>query len=557
MPERVLLRGGHVLSMDPEIGDVSGGDVLLEDDRIAAVGPSLEVGDAEVIDASNCVVMPGFVDSHRHTWETVIRGIAPDVSLAGYFDIVLDQLAPAYRPQDVYAGNYLGSLEALDARRHDACSTGRTSTTRPSTPTRRSAGSKAANLRAVYCYGNPNTSLADWWYTVDARGARGHPPRPRPVLLERRRPAHARDGHRAGPAILHARGRPRTTGSSRATSARPISVHVGMGPYAGRFSMVKQLHDLGPARPGDDVHPLQLPLRRGVPADRRDRRQGSRSRRCVEMTMGHGTPPVGEGARRTACAPSLSIDVVTTVPGDMFTQMRFAHASARLLAHEAAFAAGNEEEPLLALDPRRARVRDDRGRRASAASRIAPARSLPGKQADVVMIRCDDTNTYPLIDPVSTVVLQADTRNVDTVFVAGRAVKRAGTLVDADLRGGPRPRRLLARVPPRPHDRAAELGAERGARALSRELPSRAPQPGLPAPGTYSLSNQVLTRAFSLPTLARTVQKTGFAFELRRAAGQNPGRASATSPDPAAQADRLAVQGRCSRGPESPKEGEA
>ena len=181
----------------------------------------------------------------------------------------------------------------------------------------------------------------------------------------------------------------------------------------------------------------------------------------------------------------------------------------------------------------------------------------PGKQADVVMIRCDDTNTYPLIDPVSTVVLQADTRNVDTVFVAGRAVKRAGTLVDADLRGGPRPRRLLARVPPRPHDRAAELGAERGAHALSRELPSRAPQPGLPAPGTYSLNNQVLTRAFSLPTLARTVQKTGFAFELRRAAGQIPGGSSATLPDWAAEADRLAVQGRCSRGPESPKEGEA
>src|SRR5262252_4862995 len=64
---RVLLRAGHVLSMDPAIGDVFGGDVLVEDDRIAAVGSSVEAGDAEVIDATGCIVMPGLIDSHRHT----------------------------------------------------------------------------------------------------------------------------------------------------------------------------------------------------------------------------------------------------------------------------------------------------------------------------------------------------------------------------------------------------------------------------------------------------------------------------------------------------------
>ena len=104
MPRRVLLRGGHVLSMDPQIGDLYGGDVLVEGDTIAAVGHRLEAADAETVDATGCIVIPGFVDSHRHTWETVIRGIAPDVSLGGYFDLVLDQHAPAYRPQDVYAG---------------------------------------------------------------------------------------------------------------------------------------------------------------------------------------------------------------------------------------------------------------------------------------------------------------------------------------------------------------------------------------------------------------------------------------------------------------------
>ena len=110
--------------------------------------------------------MPGFVDSHRHTWETVIRGIAPDVSLGGYFDIVLDQLAPAYRPEDVYAGNYLGSLEAIDAGVTTLLDWSHISNT-PEHADEAIRGLRDARLRAVYCYGNPNTSLAAWWYTSE------------------------------------------------------------------------------------------------------------------------------------------------------------------------------------------------------------------------------------------------------------------------------------------------------------------------------------------------------------------------------------------------------
>ena len=163
MPKRVLLRGGHVLSMDPKIGDLYGGDVLIEDGRIAAVGHGLDAVEAEVLDATSCIVMPGFIDSHRHTWETVIRGIAPDVSLGGYFDLVLDQLAPAYRPQDVYAGNYLGSLEAIDAGVTTLLDWSHISNT-PEHADEAIRGLADARIRAVYCYGNPNTSLAAWWF---------------------------------------------------------------------------------------------------------------------------------------------------------------------------------------------------------------------------------------------------------------------------------------------------------------------------------------------------------------------------------------------------------
>ena len=93
MPARTLLRGGHIISMDPEIGDIAGGDVLIEDEEIAAVAPSIDASDCEIIDATGAIVIPGFVDSHRHTWETVVRGIAPDVTLDGYFALILDSLA--------------------------------------------------------------------------------------------------------------------------------------------------------------------------------------------------------------------------------------------------------------------------------------------------------------------------------------------------------------------------------------------------------------------------------------------------------------------------------
>jgi cytosine/adenosine deaminase-related metal-dependent hydrolase len=152
----------------------------------------------------------------------------------------------------------------------------------------------------------------------------------------------------------------------------------------------------------------------------------------VEMIMGHGTPPTAK-ALAHGLRPSLSIDVVTTVSGDMFTQLRFLFAQDRLLSHEAAFAAGSEEEPRLlssrqvlefaTIDGARVCGLDDR-----------TGSLTPGKQADVVVLRCDHSNTYPIIDPVSTVVLQADTRNVDTVIVAGQILKRDGRLLHADLR---------------------------------------------------------------------------------------------------------------------------
>src|SRR3954447_13374169 len=414
--------------MDPELGDVFAGDVLVEDDRIAAVGPSFEAGDAEGIDASHWIVIPGFIDSHRHTWETVIRGIAPDVSLGGYFDLVLDQLAPAYRPQDVYAGNYLGSLEAIDAGVTTLLDWSHISNS-PEHADEAIRGLADARLRAVYCHGNPNTSLAAWWFDSELTGG---------ADIRRIRERYFSSADLRMTLAMGTRGpgfcKPEVVRHDWALAREvgaPISVHVGMGAFAGRWSMVSQLDEMGLLGPDTTyIHCNYL-------SDAEFQLIASSGGKIsiapsVEMAMGHGTPPTAR-ALAHGLRPSLSIDVVTTVPGDMFTQMRFLFASARLIAHEAAFAAGNVEEPALLGS------RDVLEFATIEGARVCGLESrtgslTPGKQADVLVLRCDETNTWPVIDPVSTVVHQADTRNVDTVMVAGQVLKRGGKLVGTDLR---------------------------------------------------------------------------------------------------------------------------
>ena len=119
MADRILLRGGHVLTVDPQLGDIEGGDVLIEGDTIVQVGKDLSA-DAEVIDCSGSVVIPGFVDTHRHTWEAAIRSCAPNATLDDYFVEVLDSFAPLYRPEDVYAERPRGRARVHQRRHHHA-----------------------------------------------------------------------------------------------------------------------------------------------------------------------------------------------------------------------------------------------------------------------------------------------------------------------------------------------------------------------------------------------------------------------------------------------------
>ena len=141
---RMLIKGGIVLSLDSAVGDFAQGDVLIEGNQIVKVGPNLSNGEVETIDASGMIVMPGFVDSHRHIWEGILRNIGTDVPLEGrvsYISFVLRTLAPVFRPEDAYAGN-LVSLSARSTPGSPLFSTGPTSRRHRLTPMRWSKPSR-------------------------------------------------------------------------------------------------------------------------------------------------------------------------------------------------------------------------------------------------------------------------------------------------------------------------------------------------------------------------------------------------------------------------------
>ncbi len=412
--QRILIRGGIVLSLDEAIGDINGGDVLIEADRIVEVGRSLDVADAEVIDATGAIVMPGFVDTHRHIWEGPLRNIGTDVPLEGrtsYISFVLHKLAPAFRPEDAYVGNLVSTLGAIDA----GITTLLDWSHIQGSPDHTDAVVQAlddSGMRAVFAYGFP------WWGKWEER---------QPSWFVRAATEHfsSRDQRLTlalaapGPEFVDFEIARDHWKLARETGAR-ITAHVGVGSY-GRDGKLQEMGEAGLL--GPDTTYIHCTTLNDTEIQMIVDTGGTVSIASpVEMMMGHGMPPIQKFLDR-GLAPSLSVDVETNVPADMFNQLHSVLALQRGLARQAGREPVSPRDVLrwATVEGARANGLDDR-----------VGTLTPGKRADVIVLRADLLNVTPLNDPATAVVTGMDTRNVDTVLVDGRILKRDGKLCHVD-----------------------------------------------------------------------------------------------------------------------------
>jgi 5-methylthioadenosine/S-adenosylhomocysteine deaminase len=410
--QRLLLKGGTIISMDPRIGDLALGDVLIEGAKISAVAPRLDAPGAQVIGAANMIIIPGLIDCHRHSWEGQLRRINPNApTLADYSNATHLSFATHYRPQDMYVGGMITALGCIDA--------GITCVIDNSHNARSAAHSDAAvealvdsGIRAVHASGPPQAGNWDHQWPQDlVRLQKKFFASDDALVTLRMFSAPDRDNWEFA-RRLALRITTEFQGPQQATLLDPLWQEKLIGPD-NTFNHCGALPErtwqiLRESGANIDVCPrsdAQYALGEGVSA--------------YQHALDHGMKP------------GFSVDNETSYSSDMFAEMRTAFFMQRAMLQSRRFA-GEQNVP----NP--VGVRDVLQ---CATVNGAVCAGLPGKigtispgaEADIVMIRSDDINLYPLNNALGTVVQAADRSNVDTVIIGGRIRKRGGRIIGLDM----------------------------------------------------------------------------------------------------------------------------
>ncbi|TWC76440.1 cytosine/adenosine deaminase-related metal-dependent hydrolase [Rhizobium sp. SJZ105] len=416
----LLISGGLVLCQDAERRELRA-DVLIEDGvitHIADVGAIYPLKAGETIDASNCAVLPGFVDTHRHTWQTALRGMAAGDSLLGYQHKIQGRFGAKFTPEDVYAGNLLGAFAAGQGGITTLCDESHVQNS-PAHSDAAIAGLVDSKIRAVFDYGWPSVDAESWL----RNSRREHPDYIRDILKDSRwnsNPLLSFQMMLRGPLMT-----PIDVTAQDIAFAREIGLRSVMHIIKGN---IQTLADAGLL--GTDltfVHccdssdeELRLVAQSGGSIS---------SSPNLELNMvGLGAPPI----RRFVAAgiePSLSIDVETSVAGDMFSTMRAALLSQTA---EELYLGASEQRHLTPRDI--IRFATINGARSCGLGDVTGSVEI-GKRADLIMVRLDDLNVGPVDDAYApdVIVASAHPGNVDTVIVDGNIVRRNGQPTDPAL----------------------------------------------------------------------------------------------------------------------------
>ena len=406
---RILLKGGVVLSMDPKVGDFEKADVLIEGKKIVAVGPNLKAA-AAVIDATDRIVTPGLIDTHHHQYQSVLRGIIADALLQEDYNRVINNpgaLNAFYQPDDAYAGELLASVSQMRAGVTTAVDLSQISHS-PAHTDACIAALKEAGRRTVFGFSAGQGSATQY-----------------PQDIVRLHSQYFSSDDQLLTLALHASIDAKLWELGRKAGV-PIISHATNAAAAAQLEVLGHAGLMGPDN--EYIHCTHFP----ATAWQLIRDTGGKVSiaPAIEMTEGHGMPAFQE-ALDHRIRPSLSTDVDVVMTADLFTVMRSAFTLQRFLINERAC---RGEKNL----PARLTCRDVLEMATIEGARVAhldhKVDSLtPGKEADIILLRTDDINVFPLNNAPGAVVTLMDTSNVDTVLIAGKIMMWKGKLVGVDL----------------------------------------------------------------------------------------------------------------------------
>ena len=464
----VVLRGGTVLAMDDSGKVLQGADVLVVDDRISAVGPALEVPAGTVeIDATDGIVMPGMIDTHRHMWQTAMRGYGADWTLTQYFVWYYLESGKHFRPEDVHAGNLLAAVEAIDAGVTTCVDWSHGLQTVDHADAAVDALQSVPG-RFVLAYGNIQQPPAQWSGSPEFRD-----------FVDRRINGAGSNSDMLGfQMAFDVTGDPAFPEKGAFEVARelgvPVNTHAGVW-GATNDDGIRLMHDNGFMTPETIyVHAATLTT------DSYHRIAATGGSISVstesEQSAGQGYPPTW-AIRAHDIPVSLSMDTSVWWSGDLFTAMRTTLGADRSREHMQAHAKG---DTVTHSSLRAAHVVEwaTRGG-AKAIGRDSDLGSIEvGKKADLVLIKNDDSPvSFPLLNPYGHVAFQAQRGDVHTVLVDGRIVKRDHKLVGVDLAA------VRAKVGATVEHLRSTLGEEAWEKGMNPDVPETALEEN---PYTYS-----------------------------------------------------------------------
>ena len=430
----IHLKGGSVVTLDPAIADMASGDVLIEDDKIVAVGADLAPSEAaEVIDASGMIVMPGLINGHIHTWQTGLRGIAGNWTGTNYFRAIHAGLAMFFRPDDIYIANLVGALNQIDCGVTTVVDWHHNNPT-PDHSDAAIDGLEEVGIRALFLHGSakPDAKL----------GQKHHSEIPMP----RSEVERLRKGRLASDDGLLSMG--------LAVLGPQMSVNdVVLEDFrlAREFDLIASLHHSGAEMVGPQGY--EYAARDGLISDKINIVHGNALTDAdfkllvdngatfvvtaeVEMQMAYGDPLTGK-LRENGVPIAIGSDVECVYAPDMFAVMR---TTLQLERHEHSMRqyeqTGEKPHPIPVTTAEALRwATMDNAKMAHLDHAIGSL--TPGKQADITLLRKSDLNLAGVADATNAIVQHANPGNVDTVLIAGKVMKRAGQIkfdgVDAKI----------------------------------------------------------------------------------------------------------------------------